>query len=159
MGSPAGGEPGRQGRHDHPTTRRRGARKIALDVLFERDLSGGSVPEILERYDPAPAHEFAGTLVRGVVGHQAELDALIAGYAEDWTIERMPVVDRNLLRLGAFELLYLDDVPAAVTINEAVELAKTYSTEDSGRFVNGILGRIAGHSPPTREGTTGSLPA
>jgi N utilization substance protein B len=129
------------------TTRRRGARKIALDVLYEHDVSGGSVTEILERYDPEPAHEFAGVLVRGVVQHRAEIDGLITSYAEDWAIERMPVIDRNLLRLGAFELLHLDDVPAAVTINEAVELAKTYSTEDSGRFVNGILGRIAGHAP------------
>ena len=81
------------------------------------------------------------------MAHRAELDRLIASYAEDWTIERMPVIDRNLLRLGTFELLYLDDVPAAVTINEAVELAKTFSTEDSGRFVNGILGRIASCRP------------
>ena len=129
------------------TTRRRGARKIALDVLYEHDVSGASASEILGRYDPEPAHEFAGVLVRGVVAHRAELDQLIASYAEDWTIERMPVIDRNLLRLGTFELLYLDDVPAAVTINEAVELAKTFSTEDSGRFVNGILGRIASCRP------------
>jgi transcription antitermination protein NusB len=132
------------------TTRRRGARKIALDVLYEHDVTGAPIAEIAEilgRYDPEPAHEFAGVLVRGVVEHRAELDNLIASYAEDWTIERMPVIDRNLLRLGTFELLYLDDVPAAVTINEAVELAKTYSTEDSGRFVNGILGRIAGCTP------------
>jgi N utilization substance protein B len=129
------------------TTRRRGARKIALDVLYEHDVSGASTMEILGRYDPEPAHEFAGVLVRGVVQYRPELDRLIASYAEDWTIERMPVIDRNLLRLGTFELLHLDDVPAAVTINEAVELAKTYSTEDSGRFVNGILGRIAGCTP------------
>jgi N utilization substance protein B len=129
------------------TTRRRGARKIALDVLYEHDVSGVSTSEILGRYDPEPAHEFAGVLVQGVVQHRAELDRLIAGYAEDWTIERMPVIDRNLLRLGTFELLYLDNVPAAVTINEAVELAKTFSTEDSGRFVNGVLGRIAGCAP------------
>jgi N utilization substance protein B len=129
------------------TTRRRGARKIALDVLYEHDVTGASTAEILGRYDPEPAHEFAGVLVRGVLEHQAELDHLISTYAEDWTIERMPVIDRNLLRLGTFELLHLDDVPAAVTINEAVELAKTYSTEDSGRFVNGILGRIAGCTP------------
>lgn len=129
------------------TTRRRGARKIALDVLYEHDVSGVSTAEILGRYDPEPAHEFAGVLVRGVIEHRAELDHLIASYAEDWTIERMPVIDRNLLRLGTFELLHLDDVPPAVTINEAVELAKTYSTEDSGRFINGILGRIAGCTP------------
>jgi transcription antitermination protein NusB len=128
------------------TTRRRGARKVALDVLYEHDVSGGAPSEILERYQLDPAHEFAGVLVRGVIEHRPELDRLIASYAEDWTIERMPVIDRNLLRLGTFELLHLDDVPAAVTINEAVELAKTYSTEDSGRFVNGILGRIAGHA-------------
>lgn len=123
--------------------RRRGSRKIALEVLYEQDLSARPLEDILRRHAGDPSYDFAAGLVRGVLGHQAEIDALLERYAEDWRVERMPVVDRNLLRLGVFELLYLADVPAAVTINEAVELAKRYSTEDSSRFVNGILGRIA----------------
>ena len=78
----------------------------------------------------------------GVAAHQEELDALIARYSEHWRLERMALVDRNLLRLATFELLYRDDIPAKVVINEAVELAKRYGTEESGAFVNGLLDRI-----------------
>ena len=86
---------------------------------------------------------YATRLIEGVQEHAPEIDALIDKSAERWAIERMPVVDKNLLRIGAFELLWMPDVPTAVVINEAVELAKSLSTDDSGRFVNGILGRIA----------------
>ena len=85
----------------------------------------------------------ARLLVEGVQEHQADIDALIAAHADRWALNRMPVVDRNLLRIALFELLWCDDVPVPVAINEAVELAKALSTEDSGRFVNGLLGRIA----------------
>ena len=85
----------------------------------------------------------ARVLLGGVQQHRDEIDALIEGHAERWELNRMPVVDRNLLRIALFELLWCDDVPVAVAINEAVELAKSLSTEDSGRFVNGLLGRIA----------------
>ena len=122
--------------------RRRGARKIALETLYEHDVSGRPAAEILDRYQSDPSHSYAAVLVQGVGEHEAEVDELIARYAEDWTVSRMPPIDRNLLRVGVVEMLYLD-VPAAVTINEAVDLAKLYSTADSGRFVNGILGRIA----------------
>lgn len=99
--------------------------------------------EILQRYCDNPGFAFASELVKGVAEHAAELDELISGHAKDWTIERMPVIDRNLLRMALFEMLYLDEVPAPVAINEAVELAKIYSTEDSSRFVNGLLGSIS----------------
>ena len=87
--------------------------------------------------------DYATKLIEGVQEHAPEIDRLIDKSAERWALERMPVVDRNLLRMGAFELLWMADVPTAVVINEAVELAKSLSTDESGRFVNGILGRIA----------------
>jgi len=91
--------------------------------------------------DP-PVSEYAVTLVEGVTTHRAELDALISTSSQDWTIDPMPPVDRNLLRLGGYELLYADDVPDAVAIDEAVDLAARLSTEESAAFVNGILGRL-----------------
>lgn len=122
--------------------RRRGARRIALEVLYEIELSGADAGGVLERYRDQKAAEFAGTLVRGVVLHVTELDEVIALHSTDWTVDRMPVIDRSLLRLGAYELLHDPDVPAAVVINEAVELAQEFSTEDSGGFINGVLASI-----------------
>ncbi|MEX0790656.1 MAG: transcription antitermination factor NusB [Actinomycetota bacterium] len=122
---------------------RRGSRKLALDVLYEQELRVLPTGEILQRYSDNPGFKFAAELVHGVAEHATELDELISGHAKDWTIERMPVIDRNLLRMALFEMLYLEDVPAAVAINEAVELAKIYSTEDSSRFVNGLLGSVS----------------
>jgi N utilization substance protein B len=89
------------------------------------------------------AMSYACTLVAGVQSHQADIDSLIASYADRWALRRMPVIDRNLLRIALFELLWGDDIPVAVAINEAVELAKSLSTDDSGRFINGLLGKIA----------------
>lgn len=123
--------------------RRRGSRRIALDVLYEHEVSGLPIDEILARYDSDLASEHAEMLVRGVSQHLEELDRRIGELSEDWEVKRMPLIDLSLMRLGAFEILYVSDVPAAVTINEVVELAKTYSTEDSGRFINGLLARIA----------------
>ena len=122
--------------------KRRAARRIALETLYEHDLSGRPLAEILDRHAGESSFRYAERLVQGVAEHGAEIDELISRYAEDWTLARMPPVDRSLLRLGVLELLHLD-TPPAVTINEAVDLAKQYSTADSGRFVNGILGRIA----------------
>jgi len=141
---------------------RRSARRLALDVLYEAEIrdrppldafesraTEGWVLRPLEGEEgaeeaPTPdVQERARTLVGGVQDHRVEIDALIAGYADRWALKRMPVVDRNLLRIALLELLWLDDVPVAVAINEAVELAKALSTDDSGRFVNGLLGRIA----------------
>ncbi|CAN5860221.1 hypothetical protein BH23ACT12_BH23ACT12_08010 [soil metagenome] len=122
---------------------RRGSRKLALDVLYEQEMRSLPTAEILQRYSDNPGFTFAAELVKGVVAHASELDELISSHAKDWKIDRMPVIDRNLLRMALFEMLYLDDVPAPVAINEAVELAKIYSTEDSSRFVNGLLGSVS----------------
>ncbi len=101
-----------------------------------------------EQHPPSEAAiAYASVLVEGFQEHAAEIDALIDRYAERWALERMPIVDKNLLRVGVFELLWASDVPTAVVINEAIELAKSLSTEESGRFVNGILGRIAEKEP------------
>jgi N utilization substance protein B len=128
---------------------RRKARKRALDVLYEADLRGGSIQATLAASlgriePPAPPYlPYTVSLVEGVASHADRIDELIASYAEGWTLERMPVVDRNLARIAVYELLYVDDVDDAVAITEAVELAKQMSTDDSPRFLNGMLGRIA----------------
>jgi N utilization substance protein B len=111
--------------------------------LYEQEMRNLPTGEILQRYSGNPGFQFAADLVKGVAEHATELDELISSHAKDWKIERMPVIDRNLLRMALFEMLYLEDVPAPVAINEAVELAKIYSTEDSSRFVNGLLGSIS----------------
>lgn len=124
---------------------RHAGRKRALDLLYEADLLGrplaGVLADHLEGDDPPGA--FSRALVAGVERHRSELDELISTYAKGWRIERMPVVDRNLLRLGLWEILYDDETPTAVAIDEAVRLAKELSTEDSGRFINGLLDRVA----------------
>jgi N utilization substance protein B len=86
--------------------------------------------------------DFAESLIRGVLQHQARLDEIIAVHAQNWSVQRMAVVDRNVLRLAIYEMLYREDIPPVVSINEAVEIAKKYSTEDSGKFVNGILDKV-----------------
>lgn len=126
-----------------PMMKRRGARRLALEALYESEI-GDVVPDtVLRRSVASRGYEFATELVNGVVAHREEIDEVIGRYSEEWSIGRMPVIDRNVLRLAVFELLYLSDIPMAVTINEAVELAKVFSTEDSGRFVNGVLSAIA----------------
>ncbi|MBV8236655.1 MAG: transcription antitermination factor NusB [Acidimicrobiia bacterium] len=121
---------------------RRQARELALSLLYEADTKEVAPGVVLADFpiDPDP---FAADLVGGVDAHQSEIDDLIRRFAKDWTIERMPVVDRNLLRIGVYELLQRPDVPTPAVISEAVELARRYSTEESGRFVNGMLARIA----------------
>ncbi len=121
------------------------ARKRALDVLYEAELRGAdpvaTLADRLVQADP-PISEYAVTLVEGVVAHRERIDELLSTYTLDWPLERMPAVDRNLLRLGTFELLWCDDVPDAVVIDEAVTLATTLSTADSPTFVNGLLAKI-----------------
>jgi N utilization substance protein B len=129
------------------------ARKRALDILFEAEQRGVPVLDLLaERITlgspPVPA--YAADLVRGVVVHMARIDELIAAYAEGWTLDRMPAVDRNVLRIGVYELLWADDIPDAVAINEAVLLAQDLSTDASPTFVNGLLARIAELKPSLR---------
>ena len=121
------------------------ARKRALDVLYEADLMSGDVTATLAtrlaQSDP-PVPEYAVELVEGVVAHRARIDELLATYSEGWTLERMPAVDRTILRLGAYELLWCDGVPDGVAIDEAVELARALSTDESPKFVNGLLSRL-----------------
>ncbi|GIU87917.1 MAG: N utilization substance protein B [Acidimicrobiia bacterium] len=121
---------------------RREARERALGLAYECEQRDLAPSELLADL-PVPPDPYAVRLVLGVEAHREEIDALISKYSEHWAIERMPVVDRTLLRLGTFELGWVPDVPTAVVISEAVELAKQYSTKDSGRFVNGLLSRIA----------------
>ena len=126
------------------------ARKRALDILFEAELRDAPVLDLLaERItqDSPPVSPYAADLVRGVAAHAARIDELISRYAEGWTLDRMPAVDRNVLRIGIYELLWADDVPDAVAINEAVLLAQDLSTDASPAFVNGLLGRIAELKP------------
>jgi transcription antitermination protein NusB len=126
------------------------ARKRALDVLFEAEVRGEPVLELLgERAAAAdpPVSDYAAQLVRGVQAHSEQIDALLAAHAQGWTLERMPAVDRNILRIGAYELLWSADVPDAVAISEAVALAGELSTDDSSSFVNGLLGRLLDLKP------------
>jgi len=121
------------------------ARKRALDVLFEAELRDRPVLDVLaeratDEIPPLPS--YAADLVRGVHAHQERIDQLIASSAQGWALERMPAVDRNVLRIGAYELLWADDVPDAVAISEAVRLARDLSTEGSPTFVNGLLARL-----------------
>jgi len=121
------------------------ARKRALDVLYESELRGlpslDVLAERLAQADP-PVPEYAVELVEGVVANRERIDALLTSYAVDWPLDRMPAVDRNLLRLGTYELLWTD-VPEGVAISEAVELATSLSTDESPKFVNGVLARVA----------------
>lgn len=123
------------------------ARKRAFEVLFEAGERGQPPIEVMRRRDrPAgeelAAYDHAERLVEGVQEHQERIDELIATYAVGWTLDRMPAVDRTILRLGAYELLWVDDVPDGVAISEAVALATEYSTDESPRFVNGLLSRL-----------------
>jgi len=126
------------------------ARKRALDILFEAEQRDSPVLGLLaERISlgSPPVPGYAADLVRGVAAHAARIDELISRYAEGWTLDRMPAVDRNVLRIGIYELLWADDVPDAVAISEAVLLAQDLSTDASPAFVNGLLARIAELKP------------
>jgi N utilization substance protein B len=128
---------------------RREARERALSLLYEADAKACPPDEVLAEL-PVPPDPFAGELVSGVGAHLDDIDDRIRRYARGWALERMPVVDRTVLRMAIFELLHRPDVPTGVVISEAVELAKRYSTDDSGRFVNGMLSSIAGEVRPER---------
>ncbi len=121
---------------------RREARERALSLLYEAEAKSETPDQVLDSLPLAP-EAFAADLVSGVGAHREEVDGLIRRFAKGWTIERMPAIDRTLLRIATFELAHRDDVPTGAVISEAVELAKRYSTDDSGRFVNGLLARIA----------------
>ena len=128
------------------------ARKRALDILFEAEQRGMNVETLLaERLarpgTEAPLNEYTVELVQGVVRKWASINELLSTYSQGWTVERMPAVDRAILRIGAFEVLYADEVPDAVAISEAVELARTLSTDESPKFVNGLLNRLSEVKP------------
>ncbi len=138
-------------------TSRREARRLALDVLYQADVTHVEAPGVLAEWLAAGRNvpEFTHELVEGVHLHRAELDDLIGASAEGWTVERMPSIDRTILRIATYELAFAG-VPVGAAIDEAVRAAKELSTEDSGRFVNGVLGAIAselgraGHPAPER---------
>ncbi|WP_084956674.1 transcription antitermination factor NusB [Thermoactinospora rubra] len=126
------------------------ARRRALDILYEAELRGADPLQVLaervERNEP-PVNAYTTAIVEGVVKHRARIDELITTYAEGWTLDRMPAVDRNLLRAGTFELLWMPDVPEGVVISEWVHLAGDLSTDDSPQFVNGLLARFKSLKP------------
>jgi N utilization substance protein B len=136
--------------------KRRTAREMALQMLYQRDVGASDLAQIFHAFDlgehlatggdPArqrrrleEAFGFARRLVRGAAEHQDEIDELIARQADNWRLERMPIVDRNVLRLAVYEMLYSDETPELVVVDEAIELAKKYGSEQSGRFINGLL--------------------
>ncbi len=128
---------------------RRKAREYALQALFQREFAGGQsgLPPVDKLPgDSAEGKEterFAEELVQGTIGHLEEIDEVLKGAAEHWELERMAIVDRNILRFAVYEILYRTDIPSAVTINEALEIAKKYSSLESVPFINGLLDRIA----------------
>lgn len=121
---------------------RREARETALGLLYESDLRGESPADTVARQIVPPV-EYAQVLLDGVHEHVADIDELLSGVSRGWAVERMAVIDRALLRLATYELAHRPDVPTGAVLSEAVELAKRYGTEDSSRFVNGVLGALA----------------
>lgn len=130
-----------------PRPERHKARRQALQMLYQREVTGDSIGRILDdesfSVEDGVPELYARELATGVEASIGELDTVIGTTSEHWTVGRMPLVDRNILRIATFELLHLPDVPPSVAINEAVELAKVYGGDDSSKFVNGVLGRIA----------------
>ncbi len=127
--------------------KRRKSRELALQVLYHWDVTGQDATKTLsqlqEHFSPGPERdEFAERIVLGVLNHREEIDRLIEEVSENWRLDRMTVIDRNLLRLATFELRYCDDIPPKVALNEAIDLGKRFGSEESGSFINGILDRI-----------------
>jgi transcription antitermination protein NusB len=145
--------------------KRRLARQAAVQFHFWRDMQGGAAPEKMDEFwsfCPAKPNvrEFAQPLIDGMVAHLPEIDEKIGRYCDNYEFRRISPVDRNVLRLAIYEMLYRDDIPPVVSINEAIELAKTFGGNESGRFVNGILDRVKKDlSRPLREPATPKPPA
>jgi len=139
------------------------ARKRALDILFESEARGEDPLAVLKERqdtdDAPPVSDYAARLVEGVVERRERIDQLLTEHAEGWSVARMPAVDRTLLRIGLYELLWVDEIDDPVAITEAVELARTLSTDDSPRFVNGVLGRISDVAGHLRPGLAPARPA
>jgi N utilization substance protein B len=126
------------------------ARKQALDLLYETDIRGTNLVETLiardipaEDPDARPIREYTRELVNGVSDNRRKIDELITTYAQGWDMDRLPAVDRNILRLGIYEILWSNSVPTSVAIDEALDLAKELSSDDSSKYIHGVLGRIA----------------
>ena len=135
---------------------RRRSREMALQALYQMDLSGMGCDEGLNRYfnnfdAPLAARSFTEQLVRGVCNHLSELDQSISSASENWRVERMSPVDRNILRIALFEMLFCQDIPHKVSINEAIDMGKKFGSEDSGSFINGILDHLMAELPPREE--------
>ncbi|OBJ52577.1 transcription antitermination factor NusB [Mycobacterium sp. 1423905.2] len=152
---------GRKQPHEKPARPVRGrhqARKGAVDLLFEAEARGMTPAEIVEsrtalaaaKPEVAPLHPYTATATRGVGEHAAHIDDLITSHLQGWTLDRLPAVDRAILRVAVWELLHADDVPEPVAVDEAVELAKELSTDDSPGFVNGVLGQVMLVTPQIR---------
>ncbi|GAB4538239.1 MAG: transcription antitermination factor NusB [Thermodesulfovibrionia bacterium] len=128
--------------------KRRRAREFALQLLFQLDITGERLTDdVLKEFwygnrEDEDVKEFANSIVKGTTENISAIDSVIEKAAENWQVDRMAVIDRNILRLSTYELLYRDDIPPSVTINEAIEIAKKYGTEESSAFINGILDRI-----------------
>ena len=138
---------------------RRHARELALQILFQWDFHGSTECGLeqfwSQRQASTQVQKFAGQLVNGVQTYHGELDDLITAYAKNWTIDRMPLVDRNILRQAIYELIWVPDVPAKVTVNEAIELTKCFADEETGRFVNGVLDHLIKTGPAAGTKTRG----
>ena len=126
------------------------ARKQTLDLLYEADIRGASAADLLltrdiveEGPDARPIREFTRELIAGITTNKRKIDELITTYAQGWDMDRLPAVDRNILRLGIFEILWITDVPVSVAIDEALNLAKELSSDESSKYIHGVLGRIA----------------
>jgi N utilization substance protein B len=127
---------------------RRKARELAVQILYQIEMKGSEPKEVFDLFwkneEASPdIRKFATDLVEGTYRNRKEIDLLIERHSLHWKLSRMAVVDRNILRLGVYELLYLHDVPTSVVLNEAIEIAKRFGTEDSGAFINGILDNVA----------------
>jgi transcription antitermination protein NusB len=136
-----------------PTLRARSrGRELALKYLYQADVRKDGAEAFDEfatqQEESGGTVEFARELVKGVLARRDELDKLLSGYAKNWSLHRMAVIDRNILRIGAFELLGAEPPPRSVVINEAIELAKRFSTAESGRFINGVLDRVGRPETP-----------
>ena len=143
--------------------RRHLARELALKVLFELETDGGGAERSLQYHvaesrADAEVADFARTLIQGVREHQTEIDALLSEASQNWGLDQMAKVERTLLRIATFEIRYLPNIPLKAAINESIELAKTFGGPDSGKFVNGILGRIAADAEIRHPADTGAAP-
>lgn len=131
------------------------ARERALQILFQHDIHGKSGVKLEEFWKEYATEDetklFAEQLVKGVLDHQKDLDSLISQYATNWKVSRMPIVDRNILRAGLFEFLWMDEVPARVTMDESIELAKSFGDDEASKFVNGILDKVLATEPRLAE--------